>query len=90
VTISRSETSKFAHAVASSHPMMLKGGGGGGNGGEGHVAVSVAFAIPTNLHRRGEGCPSDEMGQRRATRCGPTTHCEFVIFQCALRWRHFS
>ena len=51
VTISRSETSKYEQASASSHPTLVKGGGegGGGGGGGGHVALAVA--ISPDLHR---------------------------------------
>jgi|MDSY01.1.fsa_nt_gb hypothetical protein len=47
VTISRSLTSKYAHALASSHPMPLNGGGGGG----GVVfVVFVDIAVEPDLH----------------------------------------
>lgn len=47
VTISRSETSKYAHAEASSHPMPLeKGGGGEGGGGGRDVVFSPALVMP--------------------------------------------
>ena len=41
VTISRSETSKYAHAEASSHPMPLEKGGGGEGGGGGREIAQL-------------------------------------------------